>query len=128
MHELGVVFYVVKDVKKVAEENHVEKVPAVTLEIGEVPGILHDYLTDCWNWAKKKEPLMEEAELKIEQIEAVTFCEECQKEYPTVEHGKICPYCGSENTYLLRGNEFLIKEMYLPLRAIYNNSSEEYYS
>lgn len=25
MHELGVVFYVVKDVKKVAEENHVEK-------------------------------------------------------------------------------------------------------
>ena len=54
---------------------------------------------------------MEEAELKIEQIEAVTFCEECQKEYPTVEHGKICPYCGSENTYLLRGNEFLIKEI-----------------
>ena len=34
MHELGVVFYVVKDVKKVAEENHVEKVSAVTLEIG----------------------------------------------------------------------------------------------
>ena len=54
---------------------------------------------------------MEEAELKIEQIEAVTFCEECQKEYPTVEHGKICPYSGSENTYLLRGNEFLIKEI-----------------
>ena len=36
MHELGVVFYVVKDVKKVAEENHVEKVSAVTLEIGEI--------------------------------------------------------------------------------------------
>ena len=31
MHELGVVFYVVKDVKKVAEENHVEKVSSVTL-------------------------------------------------------------------------------------------------
>ena len=75
MHELGVVFYVVKDVKKVAEKNHVEKVSSVTLEIGEVSGILHDYLTDCWNWAKKKEPLMEEAELKIEQIEAVTFCD-----------------------------------------------------
>lgn len=47
MHELGVVFYVVKDVKKVAEKNHVEKVSSVTLEIGEVSGILHDYLTDC---------------------------------------------------------------------------------
>ena len=91
MHELGVVFYVVKDVKKVAEKNHVEKVSSVTLEIGEVSGILHDYLTDCWNWAKKKEPLMEEAELKIEQIEAVTFCETAggclQKMYGFTEDG-----------------------------------------
>ena len=30
MHELGVVFYVVKDVKKVAEENHVESVRNTT--------------------------------------------------------------------------------------------------
>ena len=39
MHELGVIFYVVRDVKKVAEENNVKKVSAVTLEIGEVTGI-----------------------------------------------------------------------------------------
>ncbi len=111
MHELGVVFYVVRDVKKVAEENRVKKVSAVTLEIGEVTGIVHDYLIDCWNWARKKEPVMEEAKLKIDQIDAVTFCEGCGEEYPTVAHGKICPYCGSERTYLRRGNEFLIKEI-----------------
>ena len=54
MHELGVVFYVIKDVKKVAEENDVKQVASVTLQIGEVTGILHDYLVDCWNWARKK--------------------------------------------------------------------------
>lgn len=111
MHELGVVFYVVKDVKKVAEENDVEKVSAVTIQVGEVSGIIHDQLVDCWNWARKKEPIMEEAEMKIETLPAVTFCEDCRGEYSTVEHAKICPYCGSENTYLLRGNEFLIKEI-----------------
>ena len=110
MHELGVIFYVVRDVKKVAEENNVKKVSAVTLEIGEVTGIIHDYLIDCWNWARKKEPVTEEAELKIEQIDAVTFCEDCGQEYPTVAHGR-CPHCGSEHTYLRRGNEFLIKEI-----------------
>ena len=47
MHELGVVFYVIKDVKKVAEENDVKQVASVTLQIGEVTGILHDYLVDC---------------------------------------------------------------------------------
>ena len=111
MHELGDVFYVVRDVKQVAEENAVEKVSSVTLQIGEVSGIIHEYLTDCWNWARKKETVMEEAELLIEQIDAVSFCEDCKQEYPTVEYAKVCPHCGSENTYLVRGNEFLIKEI-----------------
>lgn len=111
MHELGVVFYVVRDVKEVAEENQVQKVSSVTLQIGEVSGIIHEYLTDCWNWARKKEPVMEEAELLIEQIDAVSFCEDCGREYPTVQYAKICPHCGGEHTYLRRGNEFLIKEI-----------------
>ena len=111
MHELGVVFYVVRDVKQVAEENAVEKIVSVTLQIGEVSGIMHEYLADCFNWAKKKEAVMEEAELVIEQIDAVSFCEDCKKEYPTVRYAKVCPCCGSENTYLVRGNEFLIKEI-----------------
>ena len=54
MHELGVVFYVVKDVKQVAEENQVESVASVTLQIGEVTGIIPEYLVDCWNWARKR--------------------------------------------------------------------------
>ena len=111
MHELGVVFYVVKDVKQVAEENAVEKVASVTLQIGEVSGIIHDYLIDCWNWARKKEPVTEEAGLLIESIDAVSFCEDCGQEYPTVQYAKICPHCGSGQTYLLKGNEFLIKEI-----------------
>ena len=36
MHELGVVFYVIRDVKKVAEENSIDKIDFVTLEIGQV--------------------------------------------------------------------------------------------
>jgi hydrogenase nickel incorporation protein HypA/HybF len=111
MHELGVVFYVVKDVKKVAEENQVNKVNSVTLEIGEVSGILHDYLIDCFNWAAKKEPILSGAQLKIEEIPAVSYCSDCGQEYETVRFAKICPNCQSKNTYLLRGNEFNIKEI-----------------
>jgi hydrogenase nickel incorporation protein HypA/HybF len=111
MHELGVVFYVVKDVKSVAEENNVKKISSVTIELGEVSTVIPEYLVDCWNWARKKEPVMEDAELKIERLDAVSFCEDCKKEYPTVQFAKVCPYCGGGHTYLLRGNEFLIKEI-----------------
>lgn len=111
MHELGVVFYVVKDVKDVAQENNVQKIASVTLQIGEVTGIIDEYLIDCWDWAKKKEPVMDQAELIIETLPAVTHCDDCGQDYPTVAHGKICPYCQGKDTWLLCGNEFLIKEI-----------------
>ena len=111
MHELGVVFSVIKQVEKIGSENNVEKINKVVLELGEVSTVIPEYLEDCWKWAVKRTERMQQAELEIRKIEAVTYCEGCRKEYPTVEHGKICPYCGSENTYLLKGNEFIIKEI-----------------
>ena len=59
----------------------------------------------------KKETVLKDCKLKIEIIDAVTFCEDCKKEYPTVQYGKTCPHCGSINTYLVQGNEFMIKEI-----------------
>ena len=111
MHELGVTFYVVRDVKKVAEENNVKKIDYVTLEIGEVSGIIHDQLVDCWNWARKKEAVTEHAKIYIETLKAITYCEDCKGQYRTIDYGKKCPYCHSEHTYLLKGNEFNIKEI-----------------
>ena len=114
MHELGIVFYIIRDVKKAAEENGVKKVAAVVMSIGEVSTIVPEYLQDCWRWAADKEDLLRGAELKVNTIQAVTYCEDCHAEYGTVEHGRICPHCGSEHTYLLRGNEVEIKEIEVP--------------
>ena len=111
MHELGTVFYVIKEVEKLCDENKLTKVGSVTLQIGEVSGIIPEYIVDCWNWAVKESKYMKEAELKVEKLEAVTFCEDCKQTYPTVKYAKICPYCGSEHTFLLAGNEYNIKEI-----------------
>lgn len=51
------------------------------------------------------------AELRIETIPAVTLCESCNRTYPTVPQGRICPLCGSEETVLLQGNEINLKEI-----------------
>jgi hydrogenase nickel incorporation protein HypA/HybF len=111
MHELGIVFHVIKSVEQVAKENNLTDVASVTMEIGEVSTVIPDYLKDCWKWAIKKSDLLSKADLIMETIPAVTFCEGCEKTYETVEYGKICPHCGSERTYLLRGNEINIKEI-----------------
>lgn len=112
MHELGVVFHVIKMVEEVAQDNSLMEVESVTLELGEVSGVIESYLQNCWNWAvKKQDELLRNAALKVEKIPAVTYCEDCKNIYGTIEYGKICPHCGSGNTYLQQGNEFKIKEI-----------------
>ena len=114
MHELGIVFYIIKDVKKAAREHGVKKVSGVVMNIGEVSCIVPEYLQDCWRWAADKEELLKGCELKFNILPAVTWCEDCQTEYETLAHGKTCPHCGSGNTCLLRGNEVEIKEIEVP--------------
>ena len=111
MHELSIVMHVAKTIVELAEENQLAKIGSVTLQVGEVSGIVTDYFVDCWNYFKRKHPLLLDSELKLETIHAVTFCEDCKQDYETVRFGRICPYCGSEHTYLLTGNECIIKEI-----------------
>ena len=111
MHELGIVFHIIKSVEEIGSQNELTKVSSVTLELGEVSGIVPEYLTDCWKWAAAKSELLAGSELRVEQVDAVTYCEDCGKTYPTVQYAKICPHCGSDKTYLVTGNEVSITEI-----------------
>ena len=83
----------------------------VFIALGEVSGIVPGYLSDFWLYARRKSELLKETELKIENIEAVTYCQNCNKTYETVTYGKECPFCHSGNTFLVTGNQFNIKEI-----------------
>ena len=96
MHELSIVTYVVKQVQEIAEENNLTEIESVTLEFGEVSGIVPEYLEDCWNWYTKKEPIIQGTKFLYEIIPAVTWCDDCKSTYPTVQYGKTCPHCGSD--------------------------------
>lgn len=111
MHEMGIIIHLVKTLDEVAETNHLKKIGAVTMEIGEVSGIVTDLFEDAWAYFTKKNPVLKGSELRLETIPAITFCEGCGQNYETVAHGRICPYCGSPETWLIQGNECIIKEV-----------------
>lgn len=111
MHELGVVFKVIDICENVANENSISSISGVTLEIGEVSGIVNSYLEDAFKWAIKKSSIMKNAALTIETIPGITLCTNCNNTYSTVTYAKICPHCGSDKTYLTSGNEFAVKEI-----------------
>ena len=69
MHELGVVFHVIKKVEEVAAENNITEINSVTLEIGEVSTVIEEYLRKCWKWSvEKKSTMMQNTELLVEKI------------------------------------------------------------
>lgn len=111
MHEMGIVIHLAKTLDDLAEEHHITRIGSVTLSVGEVSGIVNDLFIDAWEYFKKKHPILSDSELRMEVIPAVTHCDGCGEDYETVAHGKICPHCGSKETWLIQGNECIIKEI-----------------
>jgi hydrogenase nickel incorporation protein HypA/HybF len=114
VHELSIVFYVVESVEELAEENGFLSVNSVTLELGEVSGVVAMFLQDCWPMAVEDSRCLKDSQLICKTLPAVTVCNSCGMAYGTVAHGKICPHCKSKDTVLLTGNEVSIKEIEVP--------------
>ena len=111
MHELGIVVKVLEQVDDAAEENGAEKVLGVTMEVGEVSSIVPDLFTDAFDWAKKKTRYAQDAKLNMIIIEGRTYCQSCGETYRTTEYGRKCPHCGSFETYLLTGDQVIVKDI-----------------
>ena len=78
MHELGIIVHIAKTLDQVAAENELKKIGSVTLDIGEVSGIVPEYLTECWEFYRKKNQLIAECEKKIVFFFFFFICEDCQ--------------------------------------------------
>lgn len=111
MHELGIVVHVINQIEELAKKNQVKKVIELTLEVGEVSGVVEEYFVDAFNWAIKKTEYMKECKLNLIIIQGISYCEDCKKTYSTTEYGKECPYCHGPHTYLVTGRDVMIKNV-----------------
>ncbi|MCH3987806.1 MAG: hydrogenase maturation nickel metallochaperone HypA [Lachnospiraceae bacterium] len=111
MHEMGIVLHLAKTLEETAKEQNIIKIAHVTLEVGEVSGILTDYFSDCWDYFKGRSELLKDSVLEVVTTPAVTWCDSCKRTYPTVKYGRTCPYCGSGETWLLYGNQCVIRDI-----------------
>lgn len=108
---MGIVLHLAKTLDETAKTERLSRIGKVTLQVGEVSGIMTDLFSDCWNYFKGRYPALTDSELVIEPVKAVTWCDGCKREYETVLYGKTCPYCGSGETWLVKGSECIIKEI-----------------
>ena len=114
MHELGIVFEVLKRVKEVVEINHIEPedVAAVVLEIGEASTVVPKFMEECWPAAIDQTPY-NHVELKIEIEKAQVECKSCHRVYEYLSNNKACPDCGHIYATIVTGDQFNLKEILL---------------
>ena len=110
MHELGVVFEVVKTVLDFAEKNGVTKIDKVVLQIGELSSMIPKYIKACYPAAVDR-TLMQETKLEIENVPGNAICKRCNRVFNLMEHNGKCPDCIGGQWELLSGKEFMIKEI-----------------
>ena len=107
MHELSIT----QSVVEICEQNAGgRRVLSVTLEVGELSGIIPDAVEFCFE-ACSKGTLLEGAQLIIEQIPPKGLCRGCGDEFPVSAYYDSCPSCGGYSVELLAGEEMRVKEL-----------------
>lgn len=108
MHELSIACSIVEVVADAAKGR---KVHRVTVEIGELSGVMADSIA-LWFPEVARGTEVEDARLEIRQIAAVACCEACGAEFPTPSLLTPCP-CGSFRCKRLQGEELSVKSIEL---------------
>lgn len=110
MHELGIVYEVIKIVDDFVLENKLSYVEKIVLEIGELSQAIPRFIEECYpaavsdtNYAQTK------LEIIVEPADAI--CSDCQNTFNIIKHRKVCPCCNSQAFKLITGQAFNIKEI-----------------
>lgn len=110
MHELGIMMHIVSQMEDYMKENKLTKMGSLTIEVGEISGIVPSYLLDIYPMSIEGS-LLEGAELIIEEVKAKGLCKKCHYVFDLVKHEGHCPKCTEKNYKILSGAEFNIKQI-----------------
>lgn len=109
MHELGVVLEIFELVEEIMQEQDLKKVASVTVDVGELSGILPDYFKECWN-AARLGSVFENTEMILNIIPATAKCA-CGEVYELNKCGRICPKCKKTDYEITGGREFMVRQI-----------------
>lgn len=107
MHELSLT----QSVVEICEQNAGgRRVLSVTLEVGELSGIMPDAVEFCFE-ACTRGTILEGARLIIDRVAPKGHCRECGGDFPVSAFYDSCPNCGGFSVDLIRGEEMRVKEL-----------------
>ena len=110
MHELGLCDALLRMVRDIAVKEELTHVEKITLEIGELSGVLPNYMADCWTAVIDGTDYADTA-LAIETVPGIARCLDCEEEFRIDLNSMRCPHCDSDKLMPISGNDMTVREI-----------------
>jgi len=112
MHELSIAQSILDIVRQSVPEKELPAVRFVTLQVGDLAGVVPDSLEFSFTVLTTNTPLRD-AKLHIDHIPFVVMCNPCGKSFTNEIGFVLCPTCGGADTKILSGMELQVVEIEL---------------
>ncbi len=111
MHELGLADAMLKTVRRIAAGEGSVVVRSVTVELGDLSGVVPRFLSEAWT-AVCDGTELQDVRLILHTVPATAKCEDCQKVFVIDPAGELrCPDCRGDKLTPLSGQDLTIAEI-----------------
>lgn len=110
MHELSVVQAFAQLAESYASQYPDEKVAYVTLQIGEMTGVIPKYVRSYYPDVVAG-TILEGSEVRIEEEPALAFCRDCGNTFQPKQRNDPCTRCLGLNYEIIEGDKILLKDI-----------------
>ena len=109
MHEVAIVETLIRQVAdEVEQSGHTGRVTRLDLIVGRLSGASAEAIRFAFELLSKDDPLLDGAELVIDEQKAVCRCQACGVETEIDELVAACPVCESGQIQIVGGNDLML--------------------
>ena len=110
MHEMGLADAMMKMVDRIVKDEGDVVVRSITVELGDLSGVVPRFLSECWEAVADGTPFAE-TELILHNVPATACCLDCGEDFVVRTDDLRCPKCRSDKLKPLSGQDMTIAEI-----------------
>jgi len=110
MHELGLMQNALELAENHTRQAGASRIHRLVLRIGALSGVVPQALESAFA-ALAPNSIAADAELQIETVGIVGWCERCAAEFPSGDFISVCPTCGEPTAVIRRGCELELAQL-----------------
>lgn len=105
MHEIGMLYSAAETAVEYADSNGLDEVNLISLELGELAGVVPNVFTEYFDYVKEQFPKLKNAHLELKVIPGEAVCSDCGSMYNVMKTEGKCPRCQSRDKTIISGRD-----------------------